>query len=119
MAVSRRPSTTALVLAGIAVAIALVVLVAPFASSAPDGLEKVSADTGIDAGATELDMVVNLGLVKAGEWLAVGDDIAAVRASTPRRSAISLPVVRGRVWSSSSSSSRREVGEAMHAVKHG
>jgi cobalt/nickel transport system permease protein len=53
VAVSRRPSTTALVLAGIAVAIALVVLVAPFASSAPDGLEKVSADTGIDAGATE------------------------------------------------------------------
>ena len=40
------------------------------------------AEVAVDAGATELDMVVNLGLVKAGEWLAVGDDIAAVRATT-------------------------------------
>lgn len=38
------------------------------------------AEVAVDAGATELDMVVNLGLVKAGEWLAVEDDIAAVRA---------------------------------------
>ena len=53
MAASRRMSTTVLVLVGIAVAVALVVFVAPYASSAPDGLEKVSADTGIDAGATE------------------------------------------------------------------
>jgi deoxyribose-phosphate aldolase len=41
------------------------------------------AEVAVDAGATELDMVVNLGLVRAGEWLAVGDDIVAVRASTP------------------------------------
>jgi deoxyribose-phosphate aldolase len=41
------------------------------------------AEVAVDAGATELDMVVNLGLVKAGEWLSVGDDIGAVRASTP------------------------------------
>jgi len=41
------------------------------------------AEVAVDAGATELDMVVNLGLVKAGEWLAVGDDIAAVRAAAP------------------------------------
>jgi len=41
------------------------------------------AEVAVDAGANELDMVVNLGLVKAGEWLAVGDDIAAVRATTP------------------------------------
>jgi len=41
------------------------------------------AEVAVDAGATELDMVVNLGLVKAGEWLSVGDDICAVRASTP------------------------------------
>ena len=41
------------------------------------------AEVAVDAGANELDMVVNLGLVKAGEWLAVGDDIAAVRAATP------------------------------------
>jgi cobalt/nickel transport system permease protein len=53
MVIVRRPSTAALVLVGIAVAVALVVFVAPFASTAPDGLEQVSADTGIDAGATE------------------------------------------------------------------
>ena len=41
------------------------------------------AEVAVDAGATELDMVVNLGLVKAGEWLAVGDDIAAVRFASP------------------------------------
>jgi deoxyribose-phosphate aldolase len=41
------------------------------------------AEVAIDAGATELDMVVNLGLAKAGEWAAFGDDIAAVRASAP------------------------------------
>ncbi len=41
------------------------------------------AEVAIDAGATELDMVVNLGLVKAGEWLAVGDDIGAVRSAAP------------------------------------
>lgn len=41
------------------------------------------AEVAVAAGATELDMVVNLGLVKAGEWLAVGDDIGAVRAAVP------------------------------------
>jgi deoxyribose-phosphate aldolase len=40
------------------------------------------AEVAADAGATELDMVVNLGLVKAGQWFAVGDDIAAVRAAS-------------------------------------
>jgi deoxyribose-phosphate aldolase len=42
------------------------------------------AEVAVDAGATELDVVVNLGLVKAGEWLAVEDDLAAVRAAAPR-----------------------------------
>ncbi len=41
------------------------------------------AEVAIDAGATELDMVVNLGLVKAGAWRAVGEEIDAVRAATP------------------------------------
>lgn len=41
------------------------------------------AEVAVDAGADELDMVVNLGLVKAGAWQSVGDDIAAVRASAP------------------------------------
>ena len=42
------------------------------------------AEVAVDAGATELDMVVNLGLVKAGAWPAVGDDVGAVRAAAPR-----------------------------------
>lgn len=40
------------------------------------------AEVAVDAGATELDMVVNLGLAAAGQWRAVGDDIAAVRAAS-------------------------------------
>jgi deoxyribose-phosphate aldolase len=42
------------------------------------------AEVAVDAGATELDMVVNLGLVRDGGWAALGDDIAAVRAAVPR-----------------------------------
>ncbi|MFL6206342.1 MAG: deoxyribose-phosphate aldolase [Acidimicrobiales bacterium] len=41
------------------------------------------AEVAVDAGATEIDMVVNLGLVKAAEWLAAGDDVAAVREAAP------------------------------------
>ena len=40
------------------------------------------AEVAVDAGATELDMVLNLGLAAAGEWRAVGEDIAAVRAAS-------------------------------------
>ena len=40
------------------------------------------AEVAADAGATELDMVVNLGLVKAGAWRAMADDIGAVRAAS-------------------------------------
>jgi len=36
-----------------------------------------------DAGATEIDMVINLGLAKAGDWVGVEADIAAVRAAAP------------------------------------
>ena len=41
------------------------------------------AEVAVDAGATELDMVMSLGLAKAAEWLRVGDDIAAVREAAP------------------------------------
>ncbi len=41
------------------------------------------AEVAVDAGATELDTVANLGLAKAGAWDAYGDDVAAVRASAP------------------------------------
>jgi deoxyribose-phosphate aldolase len=41
------------------------------------------AEVAVAAGATELDMVINLGLAKAGQWDALREDIAAVRAATP------------------------------------
>jgi len=44
------------VAAGLVVAAALALLVAPHASSAPDGLEKVAHDRGIDADATDHDL---------------------------------------------------------------
>jgi cobalt/nickel transport system permease protein len=44
----RRISVAAFVVAGLLVAVLLVVFVAPHASSSPDGLEKVAAEKGID-----------------------------------------------------------------------
>ncbi len=49
------------------------------------------AEVAIDAGATEVDMVINLGLAVAGQWDPLHDDIAAVRASTP--SSVLLKVI--------------------------
>lgn len=37
------------------------------------------AEVALDAGATELDMVIALGALKAGDWDAVGTDVRAVR----------------------------------------
>jgi deoxyribose-phosphate aldolase len=48
------------------------------------------AATAVANGATELDMVVNLGLVKAGEWSGVEADIAAVRAAAPAPSVLKV-----------------------------
>jgi len=44
----RRRSIAAFVVAGLLVAVLLVIFVAPRASSSPDGLEKVAAEQGID-----------------------------------------------------------------------
>lgn len=44
----RRLSIAAFVVAGLVVAVLLVVFVAPHASSNPDGLERIAADSGID-----------------------------------------------------------------------
>lgn len=41
------------------------------------------AEVAIDCGATEVDMVINLGLAVADRWEAVGADIAAVRHAAP------------------------------------
>jgi len=40
------------------------------------------AEVALEAGATEIDMVVDLGRVRAGEWAAVEDGIGAVRAAS-------------------------------------
>jgi hypothetical protein len=47
---TRRPSARLLVAGALALAVALAVLVAPLASDAPDGLERVAAEHGIAAG---------------------------------------------------------------------
>lgn len=44
----RRPSTLVFLRAGLTVALVLAFVVAPVASSSPDGLEKVAADKGLD-----------------------------------------------------------------------
>jgi hypothetical protein len=51
-----RTSTKALILAGLVVAVALVVFVAPFATSDPDGLERVAIDHGLDAQVQDHDL---------------------------------------------------------------
>ena len=50
---ARRLSLLTFIAVGLLVAAALVVLVAPRASSSPDGLEKVAAEQGIDTGAQD------------------------------------------------------------------
>jgi PDGLE domain len=47
----RRISLAAFVVVGLAIAVLLVVVVSPYADSNPDGLAKVSAETGIDRSA--------------------------------------------------------------------
>jgi cobalt/nickel transport system permease protein len=46
----RSISTKTFVLAGIVVALFLAFMISPYASSSPDGLEKVATDTSIDVG---------------------------------------------------------------------
>ena len=48
------------------------------------------AEVAIEAGATEIDMVVDLGRVRAGEWAAVEDGIGAVRAVSRERALLKV-----------------------------
>ena len=52
----RRVSTRTFVLAGVTLALVLAFLVAPYASSSPDGLEKVVAEKGLDLSVKGHDM---------------------------------------------------------------
>lgn len=45
---ARRSTIAAFVAAGLGVALLLALLISPFASSSPDGLERVAADEGLD-----------------------------------------------------------------------
>jgi deoxyribose-phosphate aldolase len=65
--------------AGIAVA---AVVGFPSGAHAP-GVKAVEAARAVDDGATELDMVLDLGLVRAGHWAAVEAEVAAVRRAAP------------------------------------
>jgi deoxyribose-phosphate aldolase len=65
--------------AGLGVGIGIATVIGFPSGAHQPAVKAHEAEVAVDAGATELDMVVNLGLVKAGQWLAAGDDIAAVR----------------------------------------
>jgi deoxyribose-phosphate aldolase len=46
------------------------------------------AERAMDDGATELDMVINIGKAIEGDWAAVGDEIAAITEAAHRRGAL-------------------------------
>jgi deoxyribose-phosphate aldolase len=69
--------------AGLGVGIGIATVIGFPSGAHQPAVKAHEAEVAVDAGATELDMVVNLGLVRDGEWAAVGDDIAAVRAAAP------------------------------------
>jgi deoxyribose-phosphate aldolase len=76
---SRLPLPPATLAAGVAVA-----TVCGFPSGAHhDAAKAAEAAASVEHGADEVDMVVDLGMVKAGEWAAVTAQIAAVRAAVP------------------------------------
>ena len=59
-------------------------VVAGFPSGAvASNIKAQEAATAVAAGADEVDMVVNIGLIKAGDWDAVAYDIASVREAIP------------------------------------
>ncbi len=51
-----RTNVRLFVIAGLLIGLGLAILVSPFASSAPDGLEKVAADEGFDESGRESDL---------------------------------------------------------------
>jgi deoxyribose-phosphate aldolase len=51
-------------------------------------IKLAEAEAALDDGATELDMVVNIGKVLTGDWRYVADDIAAVVEAAHRRKAL-------------------------------
>lgn len=56
----------------------------PF-GGAPPAVKAAEAAAAAADGAEELDLVLNLGAIKAGDWERVADDVRAVRAAAPGR----------------------------------
>jgi deoxyribose-phosphate aldolase len=76
---SRLPLAAGVVAPGIAVA-----TVCGFPSGAHHAVVKATeAAASVADGADEIDMVIDLGRAKAGDWTAVSRDVAAVRAAVP------------------------------------
>ena len=84
------------VAAGLAVAIALVVFVAPHASSSPDGLEKVAADHGIDRNARA--SAVADGPLAGYGVSGVGDDAVSTIVAGLVGVTVTFVVVAGGMW---------------------
>ena len=59
----------------------------PHGSHRPD-VKAFEAERAMDDGATELDMVVNVGLVRSQDWDAVRHDVSAVQDAVARRGAL-------------------------------
>ena len=88
-------ATAARELAGSAVAVASVV---GFPSGAhPSGVKASEALSAVADGASELDMVIDLGAAAAGRWDRVAADVAAVRAAAPRPVVLKVIVESG-LW---------------------
>lgn len=77
---SRLPLPDGLLDVGIAVA---TVCGFPSGSHRPES-KAAEAERSVELGADEIDMVLDLGRVKAADWDAVHEDIAVVRAAVPR-----------------------------------
>lgn len=59
----------------------------------PTAVKQFEAEQALAAGATELDMVIPLGLLKAGDYAAVCSDIAAITALCARHAALSKVII--------------------------
>lgn len=88
---SRLPLDTGALASGIALA---TVCGFPSGSHRPESKAAEAANS-IELGATEIDMVLDLGRVKAGIWDAVADDIATVRAAVAAPSKLKVIIESG------------------------
>jgi deoxyribose-phosphate aldolase len=58
-------------------------------------VKALEAGLALDGGAIEIDMVINLAHVLSGNWRGVEDDVAAVRATTPRPAVLKVIIESG------------------------